>query len=170
MTMLLQETGTRFAAADRVWIAAALLQRENPARTDFTEAEILERGRREGLVEENSSVFAVHVNQHCVANRHPNPGKHRMLLETARGRRRLYREGDPRRPGRTGKIVPNPHEIPMKYRSLLDWYAKWSRASAPPAAKNEAADPLLLLRGTGRAIWKREHADEFVRNLREGWG
>ncbi|HVP50859.1 MAG TPA: hypothetical protein VMT05_02030 [Terriglobales bacterium] len=31
------------------------------------------------------------------------------------------------------------------------------------------ADPLLLLRGSGKRLWAREHADEYVRRLREGW-
>lgn len=29
-------------------------------------------------------------------------------------------------------------------------------------------DPLLALRGSGRHIWADEHADEYVRRLREG--
>lgn len=28
-------------------------------------------------------------------------------------------------------------------------------------------DPLLALRGTGKALWADEHADEYVRRLRE---
>ena len=30
-------------------------------------------------------------------------------------------------------------------------------------------DPILELRGLGKAIWKDEHPDEYVRRLREGW-
>jgi hypothetical protein len=30
-------------------------------------------------------------------------------------------------------------------------------------------DPLLALRGSGRDLWADEHADEYVRRLREGW-
>jgi hypothetical protein len=171
MTMLIAETGERFVAADRVWIATALLHKENPTKADFSLQEIRERGAREGFVEERSNVFYVHANQHCVANRQPNPGKHRILTETTPGRRRLYRNGDVARPGRTGKIVPRLEDIPAKYRNLLDWYQKWninSSRGGPPNA-GPATDPLLRLRGSGREIWKHEHADEFVRNLREGW-
>lgn len=168
--MLVAETGTRFAAADRVWIATALLHIENPSKKDFSLQEIRERGDRENFVEEKSNVFYVHANQHCVANRTPNPGNHRMLTETARGRRRLYRSGDAVRPGRTGKIVPRREEIPPKYHPLLDWYRKWSGGvAARRPAIDASADPLLRLRGSGREIWKHEHADEFVRRLREGW-
>jgi hypothetical protein len=30
-------------------------------------------------------------------------------------------------------------------------------------------DPLLAARGSGRELWRDEHADEYVRRLREGW-
>lgn len=171
MTMLVADTGARFLAADRVWIATALLHLENPSREDFSLDEIRERGRKEDFVEERTNVFYVHANQHCVANRQPNPGNHRMLTETAPGRRRLYRTGDNARPGRTGKFVPRREEIPSKYHHLLDWYEKWA-GSAPSGGRGTpkaTIDPLLRLRGSGREIWKHEHADEFVRKLREGW-
>ena len=32
------------------------------------------------------------------------------------------------------------------------------------------ADPLLLLRGSGERLWAAEHADDYVRRLREGFG
>ncbi len=168
MTMVIAETERRFLAADRVWIATALLHKENPGREDFTESEVIARGRREGFVEEKSNTFSVHTNQHCVSNRRPNPGNHRMLFETRKGRRRLYREGDACCPGRTGRVTPRPEDIPAKYHSLLTWYRKWNggpsggTVSPPP-------DPLLALKGSGRQLWKDEHADEYVRRLRGGW-
>jgi antitoxin HicB len=30
-------------------------------------------------------------------------------------------------------------------------------------------DPLLSLRGSGKNLWADEHADDYVRRLREGW-
>jgi hypothetical protein len=30
-------------------------------------------------------------------------------------------------------------------------------------------DPLLRLIGSGKDLWADEHADEYVRRLREGW-
>ena len=30
-------------------------------------------------------------------------------------------------------------------------------------------DPLLQLTGSGKDLWADEHADEYVRRLREGW-
>ncbi len=34
---------------------------------------------------------------------------------------------------------------------------------------NIVNDPLLALRGSGRELWRDEHADEYVRRLREDW-
>lgn len=31
-------------------------------------------------------------------------------------------------------------------------------------------DPLLLLRGSGKRLWATEHADDYVRRLRQGSG
>ncbi len=36
-------------------------------------------------------------------------------------------------------------------------------------SKNIENDPLLSLRGSGRELWRDEHADEYVRRLRDGW-
>ena len=95
--------------ADEVWLAAALLHREHPDREDFTVAEIVERARQEGLTPELRPGVYVHALLHCVANRPPNPARYRMLVETAAGRRRLYRPGDPADEARRGgKVAPLP--------------------------------------------------------------
>src|ERR1700676_5013892 len=108
--------------ADEVWIAVALLHRDHPKRTDFSIEEIMERA----ATEVGSALrpgFRVHVNQHCVANRPPNPGRYRMLFETASGRRRLFRVGDNYDAAREGaKSVPAREDIPSEYAALLDWY------------------------------------------------
>src|SRR6185369_13260646 len=67
----------RLKVADEVWIIAALLQRENPERDDFTVEEIMARAREEKLTDSLRAGFYVHVIQHCVANRPPNPGPYR---------------------------------------------------------------------------------------------
>ena len=77
--------------ADEVWIAAALLHREHPEKPDFTVEEIVDRAKQEGLFKPFRRGVYVHVIQHCVANRPPNPGRYRMLYETAPGRRRRGR-------------------------------------------------------------------------------
>ncbi|HLK33005.1 MAG TPA: hypothetical protein VKT29_07935 [Terriglobales bacterium] len=154
--------------ADEVWLAAALLHREHPEHPDFAVEEIVARARQEGVTGEaiRPGVY-VHVVQHCVANRRPNPGRYRMLFETAPGRRRLYRPGDAYDPEREGgKMTPVAEDLPSAYRGLLDWYRDWCSAAATRSRKS---DPLLALRGSGSALWQDEHADDYVRRLREGW-
>ncbi len=91
--------------ADEVWLAVAMLHQRHPERSDFSIAEIMEFS---GTAKELRFLgplrpgFYVHVVQHCVANRPPNPGRYRMLVETASGRRRLFRPGDPYHPQREG--------------------------------------------------------------------
>ena len=56
--------------------------------------------------------------------------------------------------------------IPPKYHALLDWYES---AYARQCGLRPEADLLLALRGSGRELWADEHADEYVRRVREGW-
>ena len=153
--------------ADEVWIAAALLHREHPERTDFAVEEIVERAKREGIIGRLRPGVYVHVVQHCVANRPPNPGRYRMLFETRKNYRRLFRPGDSYDLRREdSKTVPEREDIPAKYGPLLDWYA---REFVPRGISRAENDPLLALRGSGRKLWADEHADEYVSRLREGW-
>jgi len=153
--------------ADEVWLVTALLHREQPERADFTVAEIVERARQERLTSELRPGVYLHANLHCVANRPPNPGRYLMLVETGPNRRRLYRPGDPTHEARRGaKTTPVRSAIPVRYHPLLDWYA---REYAPQRGLKPGADPLLALRGSGRELWADEHADVYVRRLREGW-
>lgn len=150
--------------ADEVWIATALLHRERPAEHDFSVEEIVERARREALAGTVRPGVYVHVVQHCVANRKPNPGRYRMLYETSSGRRRLFRPPDSYHPAREGsKTTPNREDMPHGYDGLLGWYRDWCAEARP------AMDPLLSLAGSGERLWADEHADEYVRRLREGW-
>ncbi len=158
---------TTIKVADEVWIATALLHREHPEQADFAVEEIVERAKREAPNVPFRPGVYVHVVQHCVANRPPNPARYRMLLETAPGRRRLFRKGDSYHPNREGaKIVPRREEMPHGYEGLLNWYSEWSAHAVAVTAKT---DPLLFLRGSGRELWANEHADDYVRRLREGW-
>lgn len=152
--------------ADEVWIAAATLHREHPERLDFLVDEIVARASRLGLTASLRPGVYVHVVQHCVANRRPNPGRYRMLFESAPGRRRLFRKGDPYSPDREGgKITPNREDLPPPYTGLLSWYGDWvtARSSIPEV------DALLALEASGKGLWSDEHADEYVRRLRENW-
>ena len=153
--------------ADEVWIATASLHRRKPAAADFAIAEIMaqaEAAHVNGLPLRPG--VKIHVYLHCVANRPPNPGRYRMLFETASGRRRLYRPSDPCHPLRaSGKTVPKRGDIPAADCALIDWYENVYLAGASGAA----GDPILELRGLGREIWADEDADAYVRRLREGW-
>lgn len=55
-----------------------------------------------------------------------------MLYEDSRGRKRLYRPGDPCHSERAnGKIHPDKQDLPPAYQSLVDWYdAIYSKQSA----------------------------------------
>jgi len=153
--------------ADEVWIATALLHREHPDRTDFRLEEIRARVEKEGLTGSLRPGVYVHIVQHCVANRAPNPGRYRMLFETGPGRRRLFRRGDVYHPAREGaKVTPRPEDLRNGYDSLLVWYREWCNGKSRSAAP---ADPLLSLAGSGRRLWGDERADEYVRRLRESW-
>ena len=152
--------------ADEVWLAAAILHRRHPDRTDFAIDEIM-------AAAESANVTGmplrpgvkVHVYQHCVANKAPNPGRYRMLYETSSGRRRLFRPGDPCHPSRaTGKAVPAQDAVPMEHRALIDWYH-----DEFSGANRQTEDPILALRGLGKEIWAHEDADDYVRRQRADW-
>lgn len=153
--------------ADEVWIAAAALHRRHPQAQDFSVAEVIGQAQSASITGEKPLRPGVrsHVYLHCVANRPPNLGRYRTLVETASGRRRLYRCGDPCHPERTsGKSRPQRHEIPAAYHELIDWYETVFTLGPPSAT----VDPLLALRGTGREVWADEAADTYVRRLRAG--
>ena len=160
-------TIAKIKVADEVWIATALLHRRHPQRDDFSLEEIVECVRREKFSPLVRPGVYVHAVQHCVANRPPNPGRYRMLFETAPGRRRLYRPGDAYHPLREGsKSVPDIDDLPAGYGGLLAWYRDWCAAASRSAL---ISDPLLALSGSGKELWEREHADDYVRRLREDW-
>ena len=153
--------------ADEVWIATALLHRERPDSADFSIEEIVARVQHENLYGSLRPGVYVHVVQHCVANRPPNPGRYRMLYETRGGRRRLFRKGDAEHPDRRdAKSTPARNDLPSGYADLLAWYEDWCALAADRAVEN---DPLISLVGSGRHLWAEEHADGYVDRLRAGW-
>jgi hypothetical protein len=160
------KTTQQIKVADEVWVATALLHHENPSREDFTLREIEERAAQEGLIDERRRGVYIHILQHCVANRPPNPNDYRMLYQSRSKHRRLFRIGDSYDPQRRGKITPEIEEIPSQYAYLLKWYEDWSRSQVERAIHS---DPLLALYGSGKSLWADEHADEYVARLRAGW-
>jgi hypothetical protein len=157
----------RTKVADEVWIAVTLLHREHPEQLDFALDEIMARASQEAGKEQLRPGVYVHVVQHCVANRAPNPGRYRMLYETVPGRRRLFRKGDPYHQRREGaKVTPDRDDLPERYGDLLGWYRGWEAAAN---AKRMENDPLMTLRDLCKGLWTGVDPDEYVRQLREGW-
>lgn len=177
------------SCAAEVFLVTTLLHQEHPERADFTIQEIVTRAARENITGTLRSGLNVHVSQHCVANRPPNPAKHRMLFATGKHTRRLLLPGDEVHPERTGKIFPEPGEIPEKYLPLLEWAKNRYESSRDKTVTNGASsgpdhtptqtqgaetpqrwlESLFELEGLGKEYWKDVDPDEFVRKLREGW-
>jgi hypothetical protein len=185
--------------AVEVFLATALLHKEQPGRPDFTIQEIVNRAARENITGEMRSGVNVHASQHCVANKAPNPARHRMLFATGKHTRRLLLPGDEVHPGRTGKIFPEAGEIPEEFLPLLQWarerYERAYGATTPRiddpdelvrqlrecsyapiaavAAEKEAGprhlDGLLRARGIGAEMAEGIDPDDYLRELREGW-
>lgn len=157
--------------ADEVFVATALLTREFIMRDDFSVDEIVERLARENIYGSVRPGVVVHVRLHCVANKPARPANLRMLMATARNRRRLYRPGDPTDPTRTGRTVPEKAEIPMEYHHLVDWYCN-EYCNQPPAsapADDGWLGGLVAMKGIGSHLWANDNADDYVAKLREGW-
>jgi bifunctional DNA-binding transcriptional regulator/antitoxin component of YhaV-PrlF toxin-antitoxin module len=121
-------------------LATALLHRENSNAADFSVHEIIEKASVEKLVKGYRPGLQVHTSKHCVANKAPNPGRHRILFETTRGRRRLFKKGDPFHPDREGgKIRPDRTDLPLEYQPLVNWYDEvYTKQSVNPSS---AASP-----------------------------
>lgn len=123
--------------ADEAWLATALLHREHPEAEDFSLDEIRERSLKE-FHDRRPGVWQ-HIVSHCVASNPPNPAQYRMLHSTARGRRRLYRHGDPVHSDRRGKEHPEKRDIPERYRLLVDWYlTEYNRSGKTLGSSNPA--------------------------------
>ncbi|MGA8073091.1 MAG: hypothetical protein WB995_06410 [Candidatus Acidiferrales bacterium] len=153
--------------ADEVWIATALLHREQPDRRDFTTDEIIARARQEAITSELRPGVRVYVLLHCVANYPPNPARYRVLFATGKHTRRLFRQGDTYNDARRdSSFMPERAAIPARYHALLDWYAS-DYAKQRPAF--DPADSILALSGLGKELWAGEDPDDYVRRLREDW-
>src|SRR5580658_912265 len=125
--------------ADEVWIATALLHREQPEKSDLAVEEIVERARAEKLTDSLRPGVYIHAQMHCVANKPPNPGRYRMLFETRPRHRRLFVPGDIYDRKREGaKTTPVRGELPPIYRPLLDWYEEWSKSQSNRKGRFEA--------------------------------
>jgi hypothetical protein len=155
------QRSAKLSAADAVWIATVLLQREDPSAV-LSVAQIVSRTIAENLTDAAQNTIAQHVSQHCVASLPPQPNRLRMLTAHGRGERTLFREGDPVNPGRiNGRTRPEAEDVPERFHDLIHWYdTQWY----PRYPVDQ--DPLLAAAGTGREIWKVD-AVLYIQKLRE---
>lgn len=159
-------TSEKIRVADEAWVALALLHRENPERQSFSMREIADRVRREQAYPELRPGIQPHISLHNVANLPPNPARYRLFYRLPDATYRLFRPGDDAHPSRTGKVHPDPADLPLPYRGLVDWYEK-DYCAAHPLTEDD--DPILKMSGVGRQIWADIDADEYVSDLRRGW-
>ncbi len=162
----------KLKVADQVWVATALLHRENPDRMDFSKQEIRERAEEEYLEGAKRPGISQHISTHCVASKPPTPAKHRMLSRTRSGRRRLFREGiDAEHPDRKeGNTCPNREDLPDEYCSLLDWYEnEYNRKELPKVARRtRGATAEVMMKMMGRI--SQEDANELIQIINECCG
>ena len=70
-------------------------------------------------------------------------------------------------PDRTGKIWPDPDDIPRQYAELIDWAKQQYGKGSPRRVR--WLDGIFQMRGLGRELWGDEDPDEYVRRLRKNW-
>jgi hypothetical protein len=156
------------SAADLVWIAVAALSKQHPERHGFSHDEIR---RKVNELEPHhgfpDATIRTHITTHCVANKKPDPGKHRKLYANSDGSYRLYSAQDSCHPGRKdGRTAPDPMRVPEKYAELL----RWARDREPVIGNAAKTDPILALAGVGKEVWRRLGGGEkFIREMRENW-
>ena len=106
-----------------VWIAIALLHKQNKHVIAFSNKEINEKINSLKFGSFNYDSVNSHISAHCVANMKKKGGIHRKLYKVERNRYRLYRLDDDCHPTRKdGPIEPPLLEIPKEFKDLIDWY------------------------------------------------
>lgn len=153
--------------ADELFVVVALLQRENPGKSAFSLKEIMARAERENIAGKIRPGVKQHAYEHAVANIKPGSGKYRMLYKTAEGKLRLLRAGDDVHPGRTGKIWPNPEEVPARYQPLIVWAQK--QYGQPKPERGRWLEGIFQMRGLGKQLWAGQDPDAYVSQLRKDW-
>jgi hypothetical protein len=160
------QTALELTVADAVWIAAALLHHSTQSEGPFSTEDIAAAVQNRHLTNGAPKSIWQHVNQHCVANRKPQPNRACMLFAVGQGNRRLFRDSDRPHPEREGgRTHPAWDKLPPQYAFLQHWYeTKWNKAPEVPVH-----DPLLALAGAGHGMWNGQTPDDYVTSLREGW-
>ena len=151
--------------ADEVWVATALLHRDQPECSAFPGSKILRRAKQLHPNEPPRAGLNPHIYGHCVANAKPVSGRYRMLYREQSGSYRLFRDGDDFHPNRPrGRSTPDGESLPRKYRHLLDWYDSEYNKQSPLRPED---DPILALKGVGKELWRSlGGGDAFIKWLR----
>jgi len=111
--------------ADAIWIATALLHKENEKRDAFKIKEITDKVKEIFNLKVNDATISIHVSSHCVANTRASPDRNRILFKVDRALYRLYRPDDKYNSSRSGgKTKPRTEAIPQEFQYLLEWYSK----------------------------------------------
>ena len=150
--------------ADTIWLATALLEKQNPRAHGIGYDTILKKVSELDPSLRPGSVHA-HLSAHCIASKRASPATLRILTENSDGTLRLFRFGDPYHVSRrVGRTQPKPHAIPMKYHYLL----RPEDEHAQPVYFSPEEDPILALAGVGKEMWKRLGGGEaFIRAIRD---
>jgi len=106
-----------------VWIATALLHKENPSRDAFQSKEIFNKVKQLKILRSSDATLKTHISHHCVANVIPSPNKDRKLLRIGNGWYSLWKDRDSYNGGRrSGESVPNINKLPKQFQHLFYWY------------------------------------------------
>lgn len=160
---------SKVKVADELYLALALLHREQPDVDAFSVDEVIKRAAAEGFAARPESLRA-HAYGHAAANLSPGKnGRYRLLFKQEDRRVRLLRANDYVHPDRHQKLYPELSDIPEKYHELVEWAKRRSEQEAKDPGGRGWLVGLHQLRGLGRDAWRGVDPDEYVRNLREGW-
>ena len=106
-----------------IWIATALLHRENPSRDGFQGKEIFNKVKELNILRSSDSTLKTHISHHCVAIAKPSPNTDRKLVRLGNGWFRLWKDTDEYNEGRmVGESVPYINKIPKQFQHLFYWY------------------------------------------------
>ena len=106
-----------------VWLATALLHRDNPQSDAFSAKEIFYKVKELDLLSVSDSTINMHITSHCVASGKESPDRHRKLTRVRAGWYRLFKEGDSFHETRsTGQTAPLTGMLPLRFKDVIDWY------------------------------------------------
>jgi len=111
------------STANAVWLATAILHRENHQKDAFSAKEIFSKVKQLNLLSVSDSTINMHITSHCVADGKASPDRHRKLTRVQSGWYRLYKEGDSFHETRSkGQSAPLAEMIPLEFRDVVEWY------------------------------------------------